>query len=295
MRIHVARNRQPLGHFAPEEISVGLRSGRFLLTDLAWREPMESWKPLSEFTDLPAWEPQTTPPPLAEEEGAIVPSPVVLPTSAGGEPAWERRAELGLSTALIETVKAILSTPVLAFQQMKTEGGLKGPLAFYAILGIATAWVNLIYSAAIATINPEMALGEYAKNLTTGQIQGLYVGMFCIMPIFVLVGPFIWAGLFHVFLLMMGGAKKSFEATFRVICYGAGAVAVFQFIPVCGSYIYLIWILVAIVVGLKEVHSTDYTRAVLAVILPGFLFCGTIFLLLVGLIAVAAGLSGGLK
>ncbi len=291
MRIHVARNRQPLGHFAPEEISVGLRSGRFLLTDLAWREPMESWKPLSEFTDLPAWEPQVAPPPF-EEAAASLPSEVISPNSGVGEPAWERRAELGTFTALVETVKAILSTPVLAFQQMKTEGGLKGPLTFYAIVGIATAWVNLIYSAAIATMNPEMALGEYAKNLTTAQIQVLYVGMFCIMPIFVLIGPFIWASLFHVFLMMMGGAKKSFEATFRVICYGAGAVSVFQFIPICGSYIYLVWILGAIVVGLKEVHGTDYTRSIMAVILPGVLFCGAIFLMMVGLIALAAGVSG---
>lgn len=289
-RIHVARNRQPLGHFAPEEISVGLRSGRFLPTDLAWSEPMDSWKPLSEFTDLPGLEPEATPPPLTQFEPVLTAPAQSLSTTR--EPAWERRAELGVFAAISETVKSILSMPAAAFQRMSTEGGLKGPLSFYAILGIATAWINLFYSAAIATMNPEMALGEYAKSLTTAQIQVLYVGMFCIMPIIVLIGPFIWAGLFHVFLMMLGGAKKSFEATFRIVCYGTGAVTVFQLIPICGSSIYLVWLVVTLVIGLKEVHGTDYTRSILTVILPVFFFCGAMFLMFVGLVALAASITG---
>ena len=52
-RIHIARNRQSLGQFSPEEVAEGLASGKFLATDLGWREPMEEWMPLSEFTDLP--------------------------------------------------------------------------------------------------------------------------------------------------------------------------------------------------------------------------------------------------
>ena len=52
-RIHIARNRQSLGQFSPEEVAEGLASGKFLATDLGWREPMEQWMPLSEFTDLP--------------------------------------------------------------------------------------------------------------------------------------------------------------------------------------------------------------------------------------------------
>ena len=40
-RIHIARNRQSLGQFSPEEVAQGLASGELLLTDLAWREPMD--------------------------------------------------------------------------------------------------------------------------------------------------------------------------------------------------------------------------------------------------------------
>jgi hypothetical protein len=52
-RIHLNRDRQSLGQFTPEEVAEGLRSGRFLPTDLAWREGMETWQPLSTVTDLP--------------------------------------------------------------------------------------------------------------------------------------------------------------------------------------------------------------------------------------------------
>ena len=83
-RIHVARNRQALGQFSPEEVAEGLASGEFLATDLAWREPMETWKPLSEFTDF---------------RRRARCSSTGVPEQAGdlefqGEPAWERRKQI---------------------------------------------------------------------------------------------------------------------------------------------------------------------------------------------------------
>lgn len=52
-RIFLNRGGQRLGEFTPQEVADGLRSGRFLPGDLAWREPMEVWQPLSAFADLP--------------------------------------------------------------------------------------------------------------------------------------------------------------------------------------------------------------------------------------------------
>lgn len=51
--IHINRNRENIGKFNDQDVANGLKSGRFLPTDLAWREPMASWEPLSAFTDLP--------------------------------------------------------------------------------------------------------------------------------------------------------------------------------------------------------------------------------------------------
>ena len=51
--IHINRDRESIGKFNDQDVADGLKSGRFLPTDLAWREPMESWQPLATFTDLP--------------------------------------------------------------------------------------------------------------------------------------------------------------------------------------------------------------------------------------------------
>ena len=53
--IHINRDRENIGKFNDQDVADGLKSGRFLPTDLAWREPMSSWEPLSTFTDLPLW------------------------------------------------------------------------------------------------------------------------------------------------------------------------------------------------------------------------------------------------
>ena len=51
--IHINRNRESLGKFTDQEVADGLKSGKFLGSDLAWRDPMPSWQALSTFSDLP--------------------------------------------------------------------------------------------------------------------------------------------------------------------------------------------------------------------------------------------------
>jgi hypothetical protein len=73
--IHINRDRENIGKFNDQDVADGLKSGRFLPTDLAWREPMTNWEPLSTFTDLPP--PEQTAEPLAEASATA-------PTDASG-------------------------------------------------------------------------------------------------------------------------------------------------------------------------------------------------------------------
>jgi hypothetical protein len=52
MQIHVVRNSEGLGVCSAEEIVDGLKSGRFLASDLAWREGMDVWRPLGEWSEF---------------------------------------------------------------------------------------------------------------------------------------------------------------------------------------------------------------------------------------------------
>ena len=55
---HINRSGTSLGTFSEEDVRAGLQSGRFLGTDLGWRDGMATWQPLaqiSEFAqDIPA-------------------------------------------------------------------------------------------------------------------------------------------------------------------------------------------------------------------------------------------------
>ena len=72
--IFVNRDRQSLGQFTEQEISNGLQSGQFFPADLAWKDGMETWQPLSSFTDLP--------PP-----GVVIPAVPAAPPALEGAPA----------------------------------------------------------------------------------------------------------------------------------------------------------------------------------------------------------------
>jgi hypothetical protein len=124
--------------------------------------------------------------------------------------------------------------------------------------------------------------------LSTGLM--FFIALFS--PAFVLVGAFISSAILHVCLLITGGAKNGFEATFRVVAYATGATAFFQLLPFCGGVIGGIWAIVAEVLGAREIHETTTGRALLAVLLPLILCCGCVAVLM--FFGVGAGMMAAL-
>jgi hypothetical protein len=261
--IFINRNRQSLGQFTEQEVADGLKSGQFLPDDLAWKETMESWKPLSTFTDLPPASanvpPQLVSEPKNEEATAV-------------EPAWER-GEGGIGTAYA-SVKEILSRPVQVFRAMPTEGGFGRPLKFYVLVGWITGAVAIVYQACASAINPEMFLGPEAKNVPMPALVGIFVGFAIILPVFLIIGSFVSSGVMHLALMVVGGAKKPYEATYRALAYASGAASVAQLLPICGSYLYTLVSLVYSVIALKEAHRTEVWRPIVAIILVIVFCCG---------------------
>jgi hypothetical protein len=81
--------------------------------------------------------------------------------------------------------------------------------------------------------------------------------------------------------MIVGGANKSFETTFRVLAFSQGSTGPLQIIPVCGGLIAGVWALVVNCIGLARAHETTTGRAVLAVLLPLIVCCGAGILLLI--------------
>ncbi|MCK9587788.1 MAG: YIP1 family protein [Terrimicrobiaceae bacterium] len=279
--IHINRNRQSLGQYSDQEVADGLQSGKFLPDDLAWQEPMESWQPLSSFANLPPASGIPSPPP---------PASAVPPVASGGVAlVWESADPPPLPAAVVGTIRQVFSKPVETFQAMPCEGGMGKPLKFYLLVSWAASAVAILYQAAAALINPRMFAGEEFKDLPQYGLVFIFVGLIVFMPVFLFLGSFVSSGILHFALMLVGGAKKPFETTFRVFCYASGSTAALQLVPICGGWFYSVASLVYCVVGLKEAHRTDLWRPILAVFLILLVCCGAIFG--VSVLAVSLGYS----
>jgi hypothetical protein len=277
--IHVNRGATSLGAFSEEEVREGLRTGRFASSDLGWREGMPSWKPLSQFSEFAAAAPAAPP----AQIGATSTSETAAPRS--GLP-WEHRHERGFANAFIETLAMVLTKPDQAFRTMKTEGGLAEPLIYALIGGCVGGIVSLLLSLGL------QSMGLFAGQRDTfAALAGIGVGsiaLIVLVPVFIVIGLFIGAAVVHLCLMIVGGANKSFETTFRVLAFSHDSTGPLQIIPVCGGLISGVWALVVNCIGLARAHETTTGRAVLAVLLPFIVCCGTGILLLIMFGGIAA-------
>jgi len=274
--IHVNRGATSLGAFSEEQVREGLRTGRFAPTDIGWREGMATWQPLSQFPELGVTAP-TAPPAQVGAAATLEPAP-----PRGGLP-WDERQTKGLFNAFIETLQMVLSTPVAAFTAMKREGGLGEPL-LYAIIGGTLGGVFAItYNFALRSFAP---FGDRHGALAH-VFGGLgWIFLLLLTPLFVVIGMFVASAILHVCLMIVGGAKQSFETTFRVVCSAEGSASPLLIIPFCGGLITGIWKVVLYCIGLARAHETDTGRAVIAVLLPVIVCCGGFLLLMFGVLGV---------
>jgi len=280
--IHVARDGANIGTFSVEEVREGLRTGRFLPTDMAWEAGMADWRPLSQvMAGKPA---AAAPAPGVTETNALPAAPSSTGSDAvaarGGLP-WEHREQLGIFKAYFDTVVLVLTKPAEAFALMKTEGDLMGPMLFALIGGCAGMIVSFLFQLAL------QSAGFMADRQTAAFGMGVVgiwaVGYILLIPVIVIVGMFIGSGILHLCLMIVGGARKPFETTFRVVCFASGSTYLLSMIPVCGGLITVVWNIVLECIGLARAHEIDTGKAVMAVLLPVVVCCvGAILLGILG-------------
>jgi hypothetical protein len=155
---------------------------------------------------------------------------------------------------------------------MKREGGFGDPL-IYAIIGGSVGYVAyFLYQFLLSSVH---ALGTHENPVMQamgGGTRSLFL-IICV-PLLIAIGAFIVAGILHLCLMIVGGAKQPFETTFRIVCFAGGSADPLLIIPICGGLIGGIWKIVLYCIGLARGHETDTGRAVLAVLLPVIVCCG---------------------
>jgi hypothetical protein len=170
-----------------------------------------------------------------------------------------------------------LSKPVAAFTAMKREGGLGEPLLYAVIGGTFGGVFAVTYNFALRSF------GSFGDR--HGAMEHLFGGigwifLLILTPLFVAIGMFVVSAILHVCLMIINGAKQSFETTFRVVCFAEGSASPLLVIPFCGGFIVGIWKIVLYCIGLARAHETETGRAVIAVLLPLIVCCGGCLLLI---------------
>jgi hypothetical protein len=108
-----------------------------------------------------------------------------------------------------------------------------------------------------------------------------------LLPVGVILGLYVQAGIVHLMLLMLKGDRCGFETTFRVVAYCTGATYLLLLIPLCGQYVQGIVNLVFMIFGLAAAQEISGGKAAAAVLLP-MLVC---FVGAIALVAVILGLA----
>jgi hypothetical protein len=278
--IHVARDGTNIGTFSIEEVREGLRTGRFLPSDMAWEAGMPDWRPLSQVV---AEKPTAVTPASGATGTNVLP---VFPSSSssgaaasGGGLPWEHREQLGIFKAYFDTVSMVLTKPGEAFAMMKTEGDMMGPMLFALIGGSAGMIVSFLLQIALQSIGV-MGSGQNAIANVFG--MGIGILLFIVLvPVMMIAGMFLGSGILHLCLMIVGGAKKPFETTFRVVCFSSGSTYLLSMIPFCGGMIAGVWNIVLECIGLARAHETDTGKAVMAVLLPIIVCCGGALLIVI--------------
>ena len=207
-------------------------------------------------------------------------SPEAVPW-AGGDPdpsrtgpVWEQPGA-SWPIRFAQTVQAVLTGPGAFFRTMRRDAGPGG---------VAGSVYQLLLSTLVAGMHGPAAAREQA--LMGAFSTGCFV---VVMPLVAVFGMFAGSAIYHVMLLLLGGARRSYETTLRVSAYASGATSVLGLIPFCGALIGGIYAVVVAIIGLSRAHEISTGKAAAAVLLPVVLCCGLVLLLYGAIAALVFG------
>ena len=226
--------------------------------------------------------PFTPPPPPPSGAGLPYGGEPPAPPTPGLEPIpWEDRERLGLVEALVENVKLFVSRPSEAFSRTRESGDLGSPILYAVIIGFFCAVVNQVWNIVVGRPLVRALLNFVPPGTRESLLPMLHpppgseIVQVILTPVFVLLGLFIGAAIFHLCLMLVGGLGQSrtgFEGTVRAVAY-ASVANLAAVVPVAGALFGGIWLIALEVIGLSTLHRTSRGKALAAVLIPIVLCC----------------------
>ena len=185
-----------------------------------------------------------------------------------------------------KTSQMCLSDSSHAFRLMRREGGIGSPLMF-AVCGMMIGFAGqMLWQVPFLLFNAFAPGNAGAQRVALTEVLIEFGGGALVTLLFATFGVFVSAAIYHVALMAFGGARQSYETTYRVVAFTHGALAWLQVVPFIGGCIIFVMHFVCLINGLAQAHETTLGKAAAAVFLP-LALCGAAAIALVILIVIA--------
>jgi hypothetical protein len=194
-----------------------------------------------------------------------------------------------LSAAFLETIRAFVTSPRRAFERVPVHGDVLRPLMFAILVGWIGQFVYAVW---------EVTVGEGIRAMLPSasrqDVPRVYwFAVMALAPLFTAISLVVSSAITHLFLMLYGGARSGFVATFRALCYvQVGALALI--VPFCGAIFGGLIVLALEIIGLATMHRISYGKSAAAVLTPTLLCCMCVAIVLVFAGAAAWSALGGL-
>jgi hypothetical protein len=189
----------------------------------------------------------------------------------------------GFIAAFLRTTQEVLFSPTKFFKKVAAGKGYGSPFIFAMIAGIigfgvALLWQWLIFSEMVPS---------HIRSITTYSFFLIFA--IILIPFVIAFSIVVGSGVTHLCVMIVGGNRKGFEATFRTLSYSHSAM-LFYIVPVIGSIAGPIYFFILAILGVREGHAISTGKAVLAVLLPLIVaFVGILLAILIPLFMVLSG------
>jgi hypothetical protein len=226
------------------------------------------------------------PPPPGGGFGGFPPGGPGGPTRPPEEPPlpapFAERGRKGLLRSFVETWKLVAIEPARFFRRVRPDQ--TGSAVLFGVIAYAIGTALQALYTAVSGASTFAALERVADRLPPEQAEllrslgegasggGLIVAEVLLAPVLGFVLLYLSAGILHLLLVLFRGAHRGFEATLTAVGYAFGLYLLLA-IPGCGGLVAGIWVLVALVIGLGEIHRCGTGRSAAAVLAPVLLVC----------------------
>jgi len=190
------------------------------------------------------------------------------------------RADRGFDTSrplgsFVEVARGALLEPAAFFAGLggPRPGRVKGPLVFAIICGVVSSPLALLPEPFNPLTRGQPGIGSSFSSLFQNNpvaAIALAVLIVVLLPLFIVLGVYIGAAIQHLFVFLFVRERRGFWGTFPVVAYGGAAISLFSWMPVLG-YLASIYGIYVTTMGLREMHGTSTTRALLAALFPTLL------------------------